>query len=133
MSLLFQFLVGRISGIGEGSKNGTCRPKGIRLPKVAPCSGEGFLGREVFARLFEEQCNDQRGQSREESLELDFTNVSVHSRYGLRFHLVDLGHCKRVGTDLGVCSFDNVCWLRVQAHVPAVALRWNRGGKQAVS
>ncbi len=118
---------------GNGLKTENVIPKGSGSHRSQACSCERLLGRETFVRLFEERRNDQWGQSREEPLELDFTNVSVHSQYGLRVHSVNLEKCRLAGTNLDRCYFNNVRWPRVRAHVPAFALRWNRWGRRAVS
>lgn len=114
---------------GNDLKMENAIPKESGSHRSQACSCEWFLGREAFVRLFEERCNDQWGQSREEPLEIDFTNVSVHSQYGLRVHSVNLEKCRLVGTNLDRCYFNNVRWPRVRAHVPAFALRWNGWGR----
>lgn len=111
---------------GNDLKTENAIPKGSGSHRSQACSCERLLGRETFVRLFEERRNDQWGQSREEPLELDFTHVSVHSKYGLRFHSVNLEKCKLAGTNLDLCYFNNVRWPRVRAHVPASALRGSR-------
>lgn len=108
---------------GNDLKTENAISKGLGSHRTQACSCERLLGRETFVRLFEERRNDQWGQSREEPLELDFTYVSVHSKYGLRFHSVNLEKCKLAGTNLDLCYFNNVRWPRVRAHVPASALR----------
>ncbi|CUQ68250.1 pentapeptide repeat-containing protein [Candidatus Nitrospira inopinata] len=109
------------SGNDLKTENAISKGSGFHRSQARSC--ERLLGRETFVRLFEERRNDQWGQSREEPLELDFTYVSVHSKYGLRFHSVNLEKCKLAGTNLDLCYFNNVRWPRVRAHVPASALR----------
>ncbi|MCP9447722.1 MAG: pentapeptide repeat-containing protein, partial [Nitrospira sp.] len=94
------------SGNDLKRENAISKGSGSHRPQV--CSCEQFLGRETFVRLFEKRRIDQWGQSREEPLALDFTNVSVHSKYGLRFHSVNLEKCKLAGTNLDLCYFNNV-------------------------
>ncbi len=91
--------------------------------RTQACSCERLFGHEAVARLFEQRYENHRGQSRKEPLEIDFTNVFIHSKYGLRFHSVNLEKCKLVGTNLDVCFFNNVRWPRVRAHIPVSAPR----------
>lgn len=108
-------------------------PKGSSPPRIQACPCERLLGREVFTRLFEQVHKDHRGQSWKEPLAIDFTNVFVHSKYGLRFHSVNLEKCKLVGTNLDVCYFNNIRWPRVRSHVPVSALRRGGKGRRVVS